>query len=244
MTVVVAIKCSDGDVIACDSMLTVGNFAQNGQKIHILPGPPAQIFAFAGHLDLADRFRAEAEHHSPHFDANSKLAYVIAISRAMVENLQATAREPLKADLITVLSFVKNDVPETCIFMHGSQPRFLDRHHFYQAIGSGSTAAMPFLKFLIDIFLPTRQPTVAEGKQLAVWAVKYAIETMSGGVGGTIDLATIQRNEGVWELRELSRAETQEAEEAMSGMKLALLAWKEEGQADGVVIPEPPEEHT
>jgi hypothetical protein len=66
MTVVVAFHCSDGVVLAVDSMLTpnMGGLSvghHHGQKISILPGP--QIFALAGDLGQNARLRIIAENH-------------------------------------------------------------------------------------------------------------------------------------------------------------------------------------
>jgi len=64
MTVVVAFHCSDGVVIAADSMITpsMGGLSvghHHGQKISILPGP--QIFALAGDVGQNARIRIVAE---------------------------------------------------------------------------------------------------------------------------------------------------------------------------------------
>ncbi len=230
MTVLVAIKCSDGIVVASDSMLTVGGFAQqNGQKIHILPGAQQQIFAFAGSLDLADRFRAEAIHISGNIvTAANKLAHSITLGRNFAQNLQATGLDPLKADLSTVIGFVKDNIPEICLFIFGTQPRFLDAHHPYCAVGSGALAAQPFIKFLTDTLLGGRQPNLAEGKLLATWAVKYAIETLAGNVGEPIDIATIETApQGGWILRELDVADIEETKQAIAAAKDELKSWKD-----------------
>ena len=246
MTVVVAIKCTDGAVIACDSMLTVGGFAQQtGQKIHLLPGGALQIFSFAGDLALAERFRAEASNKSSTLVSSPhKLVYALSIGNALVQNLNATGLDPLKADLATVLAFVKDDTPEICMFAWGSQPRFLDRDHFSCTIGSGNLAATPFLKFITDTLLDGRQPNVADGKFLATWAVKYAIETMAQGVGGPIDIATIEKNTyNIWALCELTRADIEETEEAINSAKDALHQWKNSVQSseEAEQVPPPPQ---
>jgi hypothetical protein len=64
MTVIVAFYCSDGVVIAADSMLTpsMGNINvghHHGRKIEILAGP--QLFAFAGDQGQSARFKVIAD---------------------------------------------------------------------------------------------------------------------------------------------------------------------------------------
>lgn len=230
MTIVVALKCSDGAVIGSDSMLTVNGFAQqNGQKIHLLEGSPQQLFAFAGDLALAERFRAVATIHvGKLLNVEHKLDYATHIGAVLVQNFQATGLDPFKVSLETVLAFVKNDSPDVCHFNFGSQPRYLDQDHYSVTFGSGSVAAAPFLKFLIDTLLSNRQPNVAEGKLLATWAVKYSIDTLAQGVGYPIDLATIEKDEsGTWRLKELGRNDIDETLQAIQSASESLNKWRE-----------------
>ena len=244
MTIVVAIKCSDGAVIACDSMLTVNGFAQQtGQKIHLLEGPPQQLFAFAGDLALAERFRAVATVCAPNMPAaQHKLDYATQIGGGLVNNLRATGLDPLKVGLETVLAFVKDSTPDVCHFSSGSQPRYLDQDHYSLAFGSGSVASAPFLKFLTDTLLGDRQPNVAEGKLLATWAVKYAIDTLAQGVGSPIDLATIEKvDAGTWQLCELGRNDVDEALQAIQSASDALRRWRDRLGANDELAEDVPE---
>lgn len=230
MTVLIGMKCIDGVVIACDSMLTVGGFAQQtGQKLHLIPGPPQQLYAFAGDLALAERFRAVATANANMLQQQvHKLLYATNIGNFVVQNFQATGLDPLKADLATVLAFVKDGIPEICQFNFGSQPRFLDEHHYCCIFGSGQVAATPFLKFLTDTLLEDRQPNLAEGKLLATWGVKYAINTLCQGVGYPIDIATIERDhQSNWSLQELGRQDVDETLEAIQSASDALKKWRD-----------------
>lgn len=242
MTIVVGIKCVDGIVLGCDSMLTVGGFAQqSGQKIHVLNCAPQQLYAFSGDLSFAERFRAIAAACSNHINTSlHMLDYATTIGSAVVKNFSATGLDPLKVELITALAFVRNGEPELCEFTRGSQPRFLDAHHYRCVFGSGAVAATPFLKFLTDTLLPNRQPTLAEGKLLAAWAIKYSIDTLSGSVGGPIDMATIEKNGGSWILREYDQQEVQEALQAIRAASDALIAWRD-GLGNDIVTEAPPQ---
>jgi hypothetical protein len=60
MTVVVTFSCSDGAVVASDSMITptIGGLSvghHHGIKVYVLPG--SQVFAFAGDQGQAARFK-------------------------------------------------------------------------------------------------------------------------------------------------------------------------------------------
>jgi len=80
--------CSDGVVIGVDSMLTptlgtlnVGH--HHARKIDVLPGP--QIYAFAGDLGQAHRFKTLAEvNHARPSQSGHPLDYPIALSQGLV----------------------------------------------------------------------------------------------------------------------------------------------------------------
>ena len=243
MTIVAAIKCTNGIALASDSRLTVHGFAQQlGQKIHLLPGP--QFFAFAGDLGLAERFRAIAEQLGPQIKEHPhKLQYALTIANNMIGNLQLTGVDHGAADLATFLAFISNDSPEVCLFEKGSQPRFLDNHHFAVTTGSGSVASSPFIKFLIDILLCGRQPTIAEGRLLAIWAVDYSINTMSGTVGKPIDMATIELcQSGEWAFKEHDQDSVQETLQAIQSACDSLRQWRSDLEEPTATepVPKPP----
>ena len=182
MTVVVAFFCKDGVVIAADSMVTpsmgginVGH--HHGMKLAVLNGP--QLFAFAGDLGQAARFRIMADlSHSLIQTVNHPIEYAIAISKSIVEQLRNTGLQIGNISANTILAFEQGNNHHCCVFEGALQPRLLDADHFYVALGSGKMSADPFLRFLSDIFCPgNSQPTVREGVFLATWAVQHVIDT-------------------------------------------------------------------
>lgn len=78
-------------------MLTIGEAQQSGQKIHIIE--QQQLFAFAGDLSLAERFRVFATTHYPLLaEAGHKFDYATAIAAAsLANNLRLTGIEPQTA---------------------------------------------------------------------------------------------------------------------------------------------------
>ena len=92
MTVVVSYLCSDGVVIAADSMLTsrigVGSNIlpighHSGLKVYVLPGP--QLFAFPGDPGQAARFKLIAEiNHGISSQQPTPLGYPIQLSSVAV----------------------------------------------------------------------------------------------------------------------------------------------------------------
>lgn len=94
MTVVVAFYCSDGVVVASDSMLTpsMGQIAtghNTGRKVHVLSN--TQIFAFAGDHGQAERFRIVVNGQNPidHITEHA-INYPLAISANLVQQYTST----------------------------------------------------------------------------------------------------------------------------------------------------------
>lgn len=250
MTVVVAFYCSDGVVIAADSMLTpsVGNISvghHHGRKIEVLSGP--QLFAFSGDQGLGARFRVMAD--SAHAQIGG---FSLAIDHPL--NLSAGIYKQFQATGITgayntnaVLAYSHQGQHQCCMFEGNLQPRLLDRHHYYAALGIGKLSADPFLRFLVDIFCPNGVPTLREAIFLATWAVQHVIETNPGGVAGPIRMATFRADEaGDFHALELPDSEIDEHLQAVESAASALRKWRDEIQSghaadDAPAPPTPPE---
>lgn len=223
MTIVVCIKCDDGVVVAADSMLSVGELQISGQKIQLIED---KIFAFAGDLSLAERFRAHVEIIKPSASSH-KIDYSTTLGNTFANHLRASKIERNKAELNTVLVCCHANQLEACIFSPCCSPRYLDCDHFYFAIGSGVTAALPFLAFLLkSLDQDKHPPSLVDGKLFAVWAALYATERLSGGVGGEIDVAIAQVVDGVISLRELPRGDIEELIEHIGTAGTALREWR------------------
>lgn len=237
MTVVVAFHCTDGVVVAADSMITptMGGLSvghHHGIKLAILGGP--QLFAFAGDQGQAARFRVMADgNHSAIPQVPHPLDYAIALSQGMIQQLQSTGINLQMIGINTILAFGKDNTHHCCVFEGAIQPRFLDSDHFYIALGSGKLSADPFLRFLADIFCPNNsQPSVREGIFLATWAVQHVIDTNPGGVAGPIRIATFQLNaSGVFEARTLPNDEIAEHQQAIESAATALRTWRDQLQS-------------
>ncbi len=247
MTVVVAFHCSDGVVIAADSMITpsVGGLNvghHHGVKLAVLAGP--QLFAFAGDQGQAARFRVMADGlHGIIPQVEHPLDYAIAISRGIVTQLQSTGIALQMINTNTMLAFEKGGVHHCCVFEGPLQPRFLDADHFYVALGSGKLSADPFLRFLADVFCANNaQPSIREGLFLATWAVQHVIDTNPGGVAGPIRVATFEPNgAGGFEARSLSDNEIAEHQQAIESAANALRNWRDQLQSGKAAKDAPPQ---
>src|SRR6266542_3728085 len=123
MTVVVGFYCSDGVVIAADSMITpsMGNLAvghHKGQKIFARNGN--QLFAFAGEQGLAMRALYVVEQNQPNLAATPHpLLYATAIFAATQNLLAQTGFNVMQANLNTLLAFEFDNSHQCCVFGMG-----------------------------------------------------------------------------------------------------------------------------
>jgi 20S proteasome alpha/beta subunit len=235
MTVVVAFLCSDGVVIAADSMLTpnmgginVGH--HHGRKIEILAGP--QLFAFAGDQGQSARFRIVADTSHAQIAAQAHaINHPLWLSATMVQQFQATGIGGA-INVNTILAYGHAGQHHCCMFEGALQPRLLDEHHYYAALGSGKLSADPFLRFLVDVFCPNGRPTLREAIFLATWAVQHVIDTNPGGVAGPIRVATFDADQdGNFQARELPDNEIAEHQQAIESAADALRVWRDQLQS-------------
>jgi hypothetical protein len=233
MTVVVAFHCSDGVVIAADSMITpnMGGIAvghHHGQKLSVLNGP--QLFAFAGDQGQAERFKVMVNgSHGMIEGCVHQLDYGIALSRSIIQQFQSTGLVTNQIGTNAIVAFHRGGIHHCCVFEGLLQPRFLDQDHFYVALGSGKLSADPFLRFLADTFCPQNsQPSVREAVFLATWVVQHVIDTNPGGVAGPIKIATFSFDRDEPTARHLDIAEIGEHLQAVESARSALVNWKNE----------------
>lgn len=251
MTVAVAFYCSDGIVIGADSMLTPSMGGINvghhkGQKVHLLAGD--QIFAFAGDHGQASRFQIMADASASQIAlAGHPILYAINISSSMIAQLQSTGIQPSQVGFNTLLAFPHSGTHQLCVFEGPIQPRLLDQHHYYTALGSGKLSADPFLRFLVDIFCLNGPPTVAEATFLTAWTVQHVCETNPGGVAGPTRIAVMERQEdGSYVAREVPPNEVDDQGQLVESARQALRDWRESltppnnGEAPDENIPAPP----
>lgn len=255
MTVVVAFHCTDGVVIAADSMITpsigginVGH--HKGKKIDILDGN--QVFAFAGDLGQAARFKIMANgSHALIPQVAHPIDYSLAITTSLMEQFRQTGI----IDTIgvnAILAYPHANDFHCAVFEGRIQPRLLDAHHYYVALGSGKLSADPFLRFLVDAFCQDGQPNVREAIFLSTWALHHVIQTNSGGVDGPIRISVLEKlANGTIQARELSDDEVDDQIQVLQSANTALKDWKtnifsgkaaEEVEAPPTVTQEPAEQ--
>lgn len=245
MTVVVAFLCTDGIVLAADSMITpsMGNLNvghHHGVKVNVLAGD--QLFAFAGDQGQAARVKHIADNGANSIHAyGHPLDYAVAISQAVIDQFTRTGING-SINVNTMLGWRQNGITACCVFEGAMQPRLLDANHFYVALGSGKLSADPFIRFVVDTFCTAGQPTVREAVFLATWVVQHVIDTNSGGVAPPIRMVTIEEVAGNFVARDLPIEEIAEHQQAIESAAEALRGWRDNFQNGAVNDPpaEPP----
>ncbi|WP_457583159.1 hypothetical protein [Ensifer canadensis] len=226
MTVVVGFLCSDGVVIAADSMISSPIAHLHGQKIAVLPGP--QLFALAGDLGQNARFRTYAElNHNLIPQQMHASHYPRILTQAIVDEFISTGIGN-SINAAPILAFAHGDTHHCCVFESQFQYRMLDADNYFCAVGSGKMSADPFLRYLTDIFCPEGQPSVSEAIFLATWAVEHVITVNPGGVAAPLKLATFTPDPaaGAYLGRLLGDPEIEEHRVAVSSAAQALRNWR------------------
>jgi hypothetical protein len=248
VTVVVAFYCTDGVVVAADSMLTtsIGNISlghHTGIKCALIAGP--QILAFSGDPGLAARFRAHAEATLPQGPgaAQTALQHTVNLCANVLNEFNRTGIAPNQVNLQTVLAFEHGGAIHCCAYQGPLQPRLLDANHFYITMGSGSLSADPFVRFVSDTFCAAGPPGVHLATFLAVWVVKHVIDVNPGGVADPIRVAVFEKNANAagYTARELPATEIAAHVAAIDDAAEALRSWRNNIQsgaaAGGVAAP-------
>lgn len=231
MTVIVTFLCSDGVVVAADSMLTssFGNMPlahHTGRKVSILNGE--QVFAFAGDQGQGDRFRFVADgFHGQIAQKKHPIDYGLDISSCIIQQFQTTGIGNA-IHLSAVLAYTHQERPTCCVFEANIQPRLLDADHFYYVLGSGKLSADPFVRFLVDVFCQKGQPKVREAVLLATWVIEYVIKTNPGGVAGPIRIGVLEPdNDNKLVAHELPDQAIEEHRMAVESAVGALRLWRD-----------------
>jgi 20S proteasome alpha/beta subunit len=244
MTVVVGFHCTDGVVIAVDSMITpsIGNAAlghHHGQKVFAVSGN--QLFAFAGDQGLAQRARYIVEQNPPLAATVHPILHAAHLYAQTAQQFTLTTVNMMNVNLNTLVAFDFNNTHQCCMFGGNFQPTVLDASNFFTALGGGKQFADPFLRFVADTFCAGGQPTVKEARFLATWVVQHVIETNPGGVAGPIRMAVLDRNaQNQLEAKEVPADDVLEHLEAVKEAGQVLRDWRAKGQAAPPAAPPTP----
>jgi 20S proteasome alpha/beta subunit len=260
VTLIVGILCKDGVVLASDSAATFGAGAmhtigqQEVRKIvavnkHILYSGTGAVGASQ---IIADRVRDLWENERKIKGTAEQCMNVVGqeintLMRPYLEtaawqrNIVGEANQSLCKSLIamptpkqpSLLSFDFNGAPERAT----AQLPFV-------SMGSGQFIADPFLAFLKRVLWGRDEPTLAEGRLVAIWTIDHVRRTNAGGVAGEIQVASLVAKGGnLPEVEVLSPEDTQEHLQRVASAEGALVAeLRNVKPAEAAAIPQPPQQ--
>ena len=212
MTVLVGIRCLDGVVIASDSAATFGSNGsmtigqQEVQKVSIIAdsiayagtgavGISQLIINTIGKRWVAKSFSGVRNPDDMMNEIGKAIGELVAPywqTAQIQRHLTGDASASLCKSLISVPVNKRFELFQ--FDFNGAPERATDRLPFV-ALGSGQVIADPFLALLKRLLWPDTEPTLAEGRLVAVWVIDHVRRTNPGGVGGPIQLAVLT-NEG------------------------------------------------
>jgi hypothetical protein len=105
----------------------------------------------------------------------------------------------------------------------------------FVALGSGQGIADPFLALLRRLLWPKEEPTLAEGRFAAVWTIDHVRRTNPGGVGGDVQLASLDSSPG--KMPTVTVATESAINEHLQSVELAEAAIVEQIRGQGNVGP-------
>lgn len=216
MTIIVGILCEGGVAIASDRQATNATFLPlvNPQSVQTatqsvtkttLIGDDA-LLSVSGSPPIGSEYETIIKRFHPRF---SKRSYDLA-TKKMKDEIRDNINKHLETAklLCQVVGNAQAYAQSTCECLLAAN--FKDGIRLVQiqtqgaldvatkelpirVIGSGQIQADPFTVFLRKTIWPDRLPTVDEGVLYAIWAVEYAIEVGSPGVGSGINAYSISK---------------------------------------------------
>jgi len=230
MTLIIAIKCTDGIVLAADGATTFGSLGtrtirQPSRKLTVVND--RMIVGVSGPVGLQQRFVGELTAIAP--GAQAKRHQIMALlagairtpMRAeyeMLQGVQGSLGQVALSSVLTstVIAIMIDGEPTLIQFDQQGSPECATDDLRFVSIGSGQPLADPFLAFLRRIFWSSKPPTLSDGIFAATWTLNHAIATNPGGVDDPIQVITLCRGRANnCDIRELESTELDEHREAI-----------------------------
>ncbi len=242
MTLIVGILCKDGVVMASDSAATFGTFGrptigqQDVRKLiqlndHILyastgaVGISQVIGDTINQLWEAKTFIGKKSPESVMDTIGKKINAVVAPYLQVGQWQHAITGDAQGSLCKSIIAMPVDHKPYLFNFDFNGSPERSTQELPFIALGSGQPIADPFLALLRRLLWSSTEPSVAEGRLAAVWAIDHVSRTNPGGVGGPIQLATLNSNAGgMPRVIEASDADVQEHLQKVESTEQALVA--------------------
>lgn len=251
MTLIVAVLCSDGAVIAADRQITHGSLGrqtigQPGTKVEILDNNV--LFALTGYTGLGQEFQDTIADHSSQFEQRKyakirellkgklitvvERAFATAMAAAPVIGQSAASMEAV-CGAIFAAEF-KDGLGVVEITPQANFDKLTDSNPFV-CLGSGRQNADPFIAFLRSIYWPDRLPTVDEAITSTYWTIHFVSELGTSGVGLGVNVIVLEKEEDSFVTREVNDEKFLETNEFIEAARTTLAALPKGG------ITEPPD---
>ena len=195
----------------------------NAVKVHVIGGKI--IAAMTGWVGLSQRCVAKikALHNGNKLNMSSPIEQATTISAEMIVEFQRTPsalnHQPGHGwGLGCLLAMPLNNKPELFEFdsltfnperKGDPDGDGIDTTSRIVSMGSGQRLADPFLGFVRRAFWPQRdtKPKVADAKLAVGWTLQHAIDLNTGGVGGDIQMAVLEKVGKDWKASKVDKGE-------------------------------------
>jgi 20S proteasome alpha/beta subunit len=212
MTLLVGILCRDGVVIATDSAATYGNERtqtigqQKVTKLFKLDTNPPILYCSTGAVGIGQMLSNSIENgwKANNFkNVKSPEEMMARLGQAICGQVQHYLQTGVflqQSGMPPAASYCKSMIAmcverEPCLFsfdFNGAPERATTDLSFL-SLGSGQAIADPFLAFLKRILWSDGLLPLSEGRLVATWVMEHVKRTNPGGVGGNIQLATLDK---------------------------------------------------
>lgn len=214
MTLIIGIKCSDGVVFGADSAGSITGLTQ--LEVKKLFNIGNDILLGASGNSITTQVMKDCIENM--LQANSTLLSGNTIGQALSQCIWNTTREatmraefmrkqfpntpvvdPSSASLIGVR--LEDTVRLFCV-EHGGGYFEVTSKQIFHCTGSGMGPAFPFLSLLKRILWTSELPTVQEAIFATIWTLDHSIQAAPGGIGLPIQISTLFKKNGHWEINE------------------------------------------
>jgi len=221
MTIGIGILCKDGIVIAGDTMFSnqitqfhfpktrnIANFPVKGANcIYTVAGSESAINLFHSKINHNDTISALSIYKNDVVKMMTTFSVKIKemlclndihLTQELNKNL-ANRKDadpvPSIIDIQHIIGFNDGDNFQVFQCAAGMQPIQFDSNNFCRVIGSGYIVSAPSISLIKQMLNIKEQPDIKQGRLLAYWTIKYAIENAGNvGVGGDINILTMAKN--------------------------------------------------
>jgi 20S proteasome alpha/beta subunit len=249
MTLLVGIRCQDGIVLGSDGAATYGSVSLlevEGKTISLATSKlevygERVVLGVSGAVGMGQSFhRTVGGYIADQYDRRKTWKSIEEAKKWLRDNLwphvqpgfdharELAAKVPAEYR-VSVFSSVHTS--SLVAFPIGDEYHLLELDHLCQSmectdkasfvsVGSGQIHADPFLAFIKRVFWKSNQPFLQDGVFATLWTLQHAISISPGGVGGPIEIVTLENADGKgWKARKLSSEELGAHGEAIAAVE-------------------------